>query len=268
MSARDSLWGTSRRAEAGVGTVIAEYYRRGLLADVLGGFFEGSDFWNFGYRVHGDESQVEACERLMEELLAFLPEWRGRILDVACGKGATSRYLTRYFDPRQITGINISEEQLERCRLNAPEVRFLKMDAARLDFDDDSFQNVICVEAAAHFETREQFFREALRVLKPGGRLALSDALLALDSPVQPPENYLASSQEYSELLERAGFRDGRVVDATDPCWTGFSQHLADYLRNSLWDGALGWRMFQRLMAWLRWSAVEGYVLASGEKPP
>ncbi|MEM1071073.1 MAG: methyltransferase domain-containing protein, partial [Planctomycetota bacterium] len=44
---------------------------------------------------------------------------------------------------------------------------FEVMKAEALAFEDAAFDNVICVEAAFHFETRLDFFREALRVLKP-----------------------------------------------------------------------------------------------------
>jgi ubiquinone/menaquinone biosynthesis C-methylase UbiE len=49
------------------------------------------------------------------KLLAFVPEKQGTILDVARGKGATTRHLLKYFKPENVTGINISEKQLARC---------------------------------------------------------------------------------------------------------------------------------------------------------
>jgi MPBQ/MSBQ methyltransferase len=91
----------------------------------------------------------------MEKLLAFLPKKEGTILDVACGKGATTRYLLRYFKSENVTGINISEKQLARCRENAPGCTFLLMSATELKFADESFDNISCVEAAFHFVTRE-----------------------------------------------------------------------------------------------------------------
>jgi MPBQ/MSBQ methyltransferase len=44
-------------------------------------------------------------------------------------------------DVQNVTGINISEKELELCRLNATGCAFLRMDAAKLEFEDDSFDN-------------------------------------------------------------------------------------------------------------------------------
>jgi MPBQ/MSBQ methyltransferase len=63
--------------------------------------YGGSDFHNFGYWDQATTTQREACENLMEELLAFIPEKEGAILDVACGKGGTSRYLLKYYKSKR-----------------------------------------------------------------------------------------------------------------------------------------------------------------------
>lgn len=67
-----------------------------------------------------------------------------------------------------IVGINISPTQIERSILNAPDCKFLLMDAVNIEFKDNFFDNIICVESAFYFNTREKFLKEAWRVLKPG----------------------------------------------------------------------------------------------------
>ena len=52
-----------------------------------------NEFANYGFWEEDTHTETEACENLMEKLLAFLPEKQGTILDVACGKGATTRHL-------------------------------------------------------------------------------------------------------------------------------------------------------------------------------
>jgi ubiquinone/menaquinone biosynthesis C-methylase UbiE len=140
-------------------------------------YYGRSDFFNFGYWFEDTRTQKEACENLMEKLLAFIPEKKGTILDVACGLGATTHHLLGYYRATDVVGANIAHVQLETSRVNAPGCSFVVMDAVNLGFEDCAFYNAICVEAAFHFDTRERFLGEAHRVLKPGGHLVLSDML-------------------------------------------------------------------------------------------
>jgi len=183
------------------------------------------DFMNYGYWEEGVNNTNEACENLMEKLLSFIPDKRGNILDVACGKGATTRYLLKYYGSQHITGINISEVQLETAKMNAPGCTFLVMNATNLEFNDSSFDAIICVEAAFHFHTREKFFNEAHRVLKPSGYLVLSDILMNMEGEkrrrFRTEENYVKDLEEYGKVLRKVGFQKVEVVDATEPCWKG-----------------------------------------------
>jgi len=250
---------------------INQRYDELFYAPRMSQFSEG--WGNFGYWEPATRTQAEASENLMEKLLAYLPSRTGSILDVACGLGATTRYLARTYPPDQITGINISEKQLATCRGLVPGASFQLMDAARMTFDDASFDNVICVEAAFHFDTRETFFREALRVLKPGGILALSDVLMTRDGArlrnVCTEKNHLDTLDEYTELLASTGFEVVEVLDTTEECWRRHYRHLVSYGHEMLLNGEIDFAELQKYMAatYKRVPDMVKYLLAAGRKP-
>ena len=208
---RDSPESTGQDAQSGPGRnkqIIDHYDALSDRFDV-NEFYGHSDFMNFGFWDERTGDQKQACENLMEKLLDLTSNRSGTILDVACGKGASTSYLMKYYRPEMVTGINISEKQLETARKNAPGCAFRLMDATALDFPDGSFDTVICVEAAFHFDTREDFLKEAHRVLKPGGTLVLSDILMNLEGEkkreMRTEKNYIRDPEQYGEVLKRTG---------------------------------------------------------------
>ncbi len=212
---------------------VVDYYDS-LLSSELGpvaleGKLPSGGYMNLGYWDGAAGTLAEAGDALVDRLLAFLPEKRGRILDVACGLGATTRRLTRFYRPCDVTAINLGASQLARARSRAPGCRFVRMDAARLAFPDASFDAVISVEAASHFRTRARFLREAHRVLAPGGRLVMSDMPLRLPvaGRVSPRQNVVRSRRAYAAEFAAAGFGDVRMLDATRPVVWGFLRHWA-----------------------------------------
>jgi SAM-dependent methyltransferase len=146
----------------------------------------GSDFFlapapgwlNLGlWEGPGAESEAEdACRRLVTTLASALPAG-GVILDAGNGLGTQDPLIAETVRPRRLVAVNITEWQLAagRERLTEAGSAALAADATRLPIADGTIDGVISVEAAFHFRSRQAFFAECHRVLRPGGVLSISD---------------------------------------------------------------------------------------------
>jgi ubiquinone/menaquinone biosynthesis C-methylase UbiE len=218
-----------------------------------------------------EEEAARAPERLVEILADPLPRG-GAILDVANGLGAQDPLIARMKAPRLLVAANLTEFQLRagRERLSSAEALPVIADAVRLPFRDSSFEGLICVEAAFHFPSRAAFFAEALRVLRPGGVLSMSDvtverrprtlrdaaAGLLLLRIWGMRTRQLASAGRIAGLAEAAGFADVRVelcaARTIDPALRLGRSRLASprgVPRAQVWGAQVGIPQVERLRA-------------------
>ena len=126
----------------------------------------------------------EWTERNFSPLTAWLRDATGwepgaRLLDVACGAGYPALAAAVAARPGgRVVAIDISLEMLAAAARRAADaaidnVDFLEGDADQLSFDDNSFDGVTNAYGLMFSADPERAVREAHRVLKPGGRLAL-----------------------------------------------------------------------------------------------
>lgn len=100
-----------------------------------------------------------------------------RALDVACGTGAVTRLLADRVGPAgNVVGLDINPGMLAVARLSAPSpnIEWLEGSAVRMPLADASFDAVVCQQGLQFFPDRPAALSEMRRVLKRGGRLALS----------------------------------------------------------------------------------------------
>ena len=145
--------------------------------------------------------------------------WDSRVLDVAAGKGTSAIFLAQKFGC-QVVGVDYSAKLVAEANAAAQQagmaerVEFKQGDAESLGFADGEFDAVICECAFCTFPNKTTTAAEFARILRPGGRIGLSDltrtgplpreletllAWIACIADAQPIEEYVV-------YLEDTGF--------------------------------------------------------------
>ena len=103
-----------------------------------------------------------------------------RVLEVGCGTGDYIGAIAAETGC-SVAGVDVSAGMLVFARERCPGVALTECPAERLDLPDGAFDFVYSIDAIHHFASTEAFYREAARVLTPGGRIATvthSEAML------------------------------------------------------------------------------------------
>ena len=159
-----------------------------------------------------------SSERLQEVLDLARPKPGDLALDVATGTGNTAFALAPYV--RRVIGVDLTPEMLDQARRLTGEraiknVDWVLGDAAKLPFQDETFDVYTVRAAPHHFPDVDAFLEEAFRVLKPDRDAAFIDCappaaarevLHEVEVRRDPSHVRSLTVDEWVQRLERAGF--------------------------------------------------------------
>lgn len=227
--------------------------------------------------------------RRLGELLKLGPD--DHVLDVASGRGTSAIELAERFGC-QVTGVDFGEANISAAREAAKAssaaelISFQTGDAEKLPFDAGTFDSIICECSLCTFPNKPAAAHEFFRVLRPGGRVGLSD--LTRNGPVpEELDNVIGTIicianacpiEDYQALLTNAGLH----VDRAENHGAALKQMVSD-IRTRLLAGIIISKTqrlnlpdidfdYAQLTARRAAEAVAdgtlGYSLLIGHKPP
>lgn len=256
-------------------------------------FTERGLYLNLGYWRDADD--IDAASEALAMLVAHAGGIGPGVEVLDCGFGFADQDMlwARRLAPARITGLNITPSQVTLARERVHEaglddvIDLREGSATEMPLPDASVDVVTALECAFHFRTRETFFGEAWRMLRPGGRLVTADIIPlvpAADRATRRRQRFswwLASSKfviprenawdihEYGARLRGTGFEVSRLESIREDVYAPLHRFLASAPQRLERLHPVGRAVFRFVLARRPERIYAGldYVLAVATKP-
>lgn len=154
------------------------------------------------------------------------------VLDAGCGQGGSSLWLAEYIGSR-VNGVTLVPHQVEKARDEAKRRKlnhltdFQTADYCKTPYPDETFTVIWACESVCHCPNKSDFYEEAFRLLKPGGRLIIAEYIRKeRDMPLADEKLLLSwcdgwsmpdldTTEEHSNNLKCQGFISTEIKDIT-----------------------------------------------------
>lgn len=167
----------------------------------------------FGMQAEIDHTKHIGGQSATLELIQVARISQGdHVLEVGCGVGFTTAYLVEQIGCR-VTAVDLTPRMIERAQERAlrrgiaDRTTFRQADAQDLPFEDDLFDVAIAESVLSFAPSKERALSEMVRVTRPGGRVAITEAIWIQ----QPPS-------EMADVLSKAAGLPAGLL--TGPAWT------------------------------------------------
>ncbi len=222
---------------------LTEEERKRLYVDhSLDQFFHHPGNRLFGYWKRGTKSAPEAAHNLLEEVASLLP------------KG------------EQLQMLDLNRDNRFAADFLHAHAASVAGKSATLQHADGSMDAITDVECLSYIAGKQDRLNEVLRVLKPGGKF-VGAAILHAGKGVD--WEGACTPEAFRAVLEKAGFIEVVVQDATRECWQTFSHKLNLYLWEQTIDGAYDGGMVEdaKAVVYGGITPIHAYVLFRAAKP-